>query len=505
MTTILNIKDGISLKHTSSLRTKFRKYILFIFAISTVTATFSLIVIRNIKRGELKHPNVLLITIDALRADHLGCYGYSLETSPNIDRLAKSGVLFTDCTVQWPKTWPSMASMITGAYPKTTGIRIKRRSLPPSFNVMSEVFGEAGYTTGAVVANFNIGKKFGFDQGFDHFVESWLDMWKQKRGERPFKFRVGKIKNYTNATVVTDQAIGFLEGLQRNNPFFLWLHYMDPHGPYKPPKAYRTYFKGAHKREPIALEVIPRYQLRKRKGEPITNIGFYKAEYDREIRYLDDEIGRLLSQLDSLGFDSDTLIIFTADHGESLGDHDYYLEHGKLPYQPCAHIPLILVQKNVLPQGEKIKVPVGLIDVSATAVDLSGIRIPGSFEGMSLKNLILGEENAKAPDYVFMESGYHETGFHKTVRSGRWKLIHFLEVENPHTRNGQNFALYNIYEDPSELTNVASDHPEIVDRLKRTLEEWDSSGPRLKKGKEIDLDSLDERSREMLRSLGYIK
>ncbi len=491
--------------HTAILKSRSRKYILCILAFIVLASALGYVLIGNLVRGKHKHPNVLLITIDALRADHLGCYGYSLETSPNIDRLAKRGVLFKDCTVQWPKTWPSMASMITGAYPKTTGMRLERLVLPPSFNVMSEIFGEAGYTTGAVVANYNIGKKFGFDQGFDHFVESWQDMWKKKKGDRPFIFRIGKIKNYTNATIVTDQALGFLEELEGDSPFFLWLHYMDPHGPYKPPKDYTIYFKGAHRREPVPLRKIPRYQVQNRKGNPITDVGFYKTKYDREIRYLDDEIGRLLSELTKLSFSTETLIIFTADHGESLGDHDYYLEHGKLPYQPCAHIPLIIVQKDVLPQGRTIDESVGLIDVSATAVDLAGIKIPGSFEGQSLKDLILGEEDALVPDYVFMESGYNRSGFHKTVRSNRWKLIQFLGGENSQSKNGLGFELYDIREDPSELNNVASDHPEMVDSLSRVLEEWYSSGPRFEKGKEIDLDSLDERSREMLRSLGYIK
>jgi arylsulfatase len=353
----------------------------YISLVIILAATLGYLLIGNLSRGKHKHPNVLLITIDALRADHLGCYGYRLETSPNIDKFAKSGVLFIDCTVQWPKTWPSMASMITGAYPKTTGMKVKRRFLPTSFNVMNEIFGEAGYATGSVVANFNVGKKFGFDQGFSHFVESWQDKWIERWGDVPFRFRPGMIKKYTNGTVVTDQALSWLEEIKDGSAFFLWLHYMDPHGPYMPPPDYKAFFRDAHGYEPVPLEKIHPYQIQKRKDKPITDIGFYKAQYDREIRYLDDEIGRLLSELARLGLETDTLIIFTADHGESLGDHDYYLDHGKLPYQACAHIPLILVQEDVLPSGRTIKHPVGLIDVSATVLDLSGIKVPVSFEG----------------------------------------------------------------------------------------------------------------------------
>jgi arylsulfatase A-like enzyme len=311
------------------------------------------------------------------------------------------------------------------------------------------------------------------------------------------------IKKYTNATVVTDQALSWLEEIKGDRPFFLWLHYMDPHGPYIPPPAYKAFFKDAHGHESVPLEKIPSYQIQRQKGIPITDVGFYRAQYDREIRYLDDEIERLLSKLDRLGLDKETLIVFTADHGESLGDHGYYLEHGRYPYQACAHIPLILVEKGVLPSNKTIEYPVGLIDVSATVVELSGIKVPSSFEGQSLRGLIMGEEGASKPEYVFMQSG---DGSQLTVRQNRWKYINFGSKKwwyNPH---GLEFEFYDIYEDPLEANNVVSEHAEIVNNLSRILEEWYSGGPRFtEQGKEIDLDSLDERSREILRSLGYIK
>ena len=132
-------------------------------------------------------PDVLLITVDTLRADHLGAYGYRLPTSPNLDRLASHGVRFADCTVQWPKTWPSMASLLTGAYPRTTGITqgYLLERIPDAHLLLSEVFRRHDYRTGAVVANFNIGVTFGFDQGFDRFVESWQEAWRREAGSAP--------------------------------------------------------------------------------------------------------------------------------------------------------------------------------------------------------------------------------------------------------------------------------------------------------------------------------
>lgn len=450
-------------------------------------------------QDKLPHPNVLLITIDTLRADHLGCYGYRLPTSPNIDRLAKYGVLFNDCTVQWPLTWPSMASMNTGAYPKTTGIEYKLSILPDSFYMLSEIFGEAGYSTGAVVANFTVGKKYGFAQGFDHFVESWQEMWAKEQGDAPIADDPRILKKYTNATIVTDQALAWIEKVKGEKPFFLWLHYMDPHGPYIPPLEYRAYFRNSHEINDVPLKAIPKYQRRGNKEGPITDLGFYKTEYDREIKYLDDEIGRLISELSWQGLDADTLIVFSADHGESLDEHDYFLEHGKLPYQPSAYIPLILVQKGVLPSGKTIEHPVGLIDLSATILDLSGISIPASFEGQSLRDMILNEGDGPKPEYVFMQSG---RGTELTIRSGKWKLIHFQNRK----QSDKQFELYDIHSDPTELKNIASEHPDIVRDLSKVLLDWHSSGPRLaEKGKEIDIDSLDEKSREMLKSLGYIE
>jgi len=476
-----------------------RKYIVFILLVVIFAVALGCFQVSCKSQDKPMPPNVLLITIDTLRADHLGCYGYRLATSPNIDRLAKYGVLFSDCTVQWPLTWPSMASMNTGAYPKTTGIGHKLSILPDSFYMMSEIFGETGYATGAVVANFTVGKKYGFHQGFDHFVESWQEMWEKEQGDVPISDDSRILKKYTNATIVTDQALKWLDEIKGERPFFLWLHYMDPHGPYMPPREYRAYFRDTHETKHVPLKVIPKYQRRGRKDGPITDIGFYKAEYDREIKYLDDEIGRLLSELSWQGLDTKTLIVFSADHGESLDEHEYYLEHGKLPYQPSAHIPLILVQKGVLPSGKTITHPVGLIDLSTTILDLSGISIPASFEGQSLRDLIMSGQEAAKPEYVFMQSG---KGTELTVRCDRWKLIHFQNRKQTENQ----FELYDIHDDPTEMNNIASEHPEIVRNLSNVLQEWYTSGPRfVEKGKEIDLDSLDEKSREMLKSLGYIK
>ncbi len=452
-------------------------------------------------------PNVLLITIDTLRADRLGSYGYRLPTSPNIDELARRGARFSDCTVQWPKTRPSMASLITGAYPKTTGIKYGRRTMHESFLFISEVFRRADYRTGAVVANFNIGKTFGFDQGFDAFVESWREGWARQTRRSKFTNAPGKVKRFTDARIVTDQGLGWLaEGDPR--PFFLWLHYMDPHGPYVPPAEYDGYFTDAHPPEPIALEKLPRYQVQHEPEgrRPIADLGFYRAQYDREIRFLDDELGRLFDELASLGVDSaNTVIVLTADHGESFDEHEYYLEHGKFSYQACAHVPLIVSFEPEVKPGQVVERPVGLIDASATILDLVGIEIPRTFEGQSLVPLIAERDGGSGPEYVFMEAGQSEQT-QLTVRKGNWKLIRVASAEDRRQMTGGEYELYDIRADPAELSNLAEVRPDVVRELAEAIDEWQVAGPRWRKpGDPITLEALHPDELEMLRSLGYVE
>jgi arylsulfatase A-like enzyme len=459
-------------------------------------------------RPDSEGPNVLLITVDTLRADRLGCYGYGLETSPFIDRLAGRGVRFADCTVQWPKTWPSMASLHSGAYPKTIGVRHKHRVLDPKLLMMGEVFQAEGYRTAAVVANFNVGKLWGFDQGFDAFVESWQEGWAAEAGDKRFVNQPGKVKRYTNARIVTDQGLRWLREDDDDKPFFLWLHYMDPHGPYVPPAEYGELFQGAHPPEPVALGKLPRYQVQVEPGtrKPITDLAFYRAQYDREVRFLDDELERLFEELDRLGVEREnTLVVLSADHGESFSEHGYYLEHGKFSYQACARVPLIVVQEGRLPAGRVVEEPVGLLDASATILDLAGIELPATFEGQSLVGVMDDREGASTPPYVFMQAGYKDLS-QLTVRYGDWKLIAVPAPEDRALMTGGDYELYDVRADPDELVNLADQHPDLVARLSEILLGWFNGGPRwVEPGKDYDLDTLTPQEQEMLRGLGYIQ
>ncbi|MGQ0721346.1 MAG: sulfatase family protein [Candidatus Eiseniibacteriota bacterium] len=453
-----------------------------------------------------RHPDVLLITVDTLRPDRLGSFGQSLPTSPSVDRLAAEGVLFTDCTVQWPKTWPSMASLVTGAHPRTTGMRHQQRKLPPGLVVLGEVFGDAGYQTAAVVANFNVGRELGFDQGFDHFVESWQERWQKEQGDVAYRNRPGRVKEYTDARTVTDQGLAWLGRRDPKRPFFLWLHYMDPHGPYVPPSPWSGMLRGDRPARELDLEKIPEYQRQDRPGGEgtVTDLGFYVAQYEREVLYFDDELGRLRAGLEGLGLFEGAVIVLSADHGESFDEHEYYLEHGRFAYQPTANVPLIFRAPSIAAGRRIVPEPVGLVDVSGTLLELAGLRIPETFEGVSLAGMLRGEPGAPFPSHVFVESGYVRDSTQIGVRRGPWKLLQVRAAEDRAAMKGAAFELYDLRTDPGESVNVAAQHPEVVAELSQALRVWYEEGPSaVVPGEEVDLDALPPEAVEMLEALGY--
>ncbi len=470
-------------------------------------AWFALVLFAAIHCSQASGPpaqGVVLVTVDTLRADHVGAYGYARDTTPNLDALAKGGVLFRDVTVQWPKTWASMASLMTGRFPSTTGLRLEPRVLPESLTMLSEVFANKGFETAAIVANYNVGRSMGFQQGFDHFVESWSEGWRDEAGDRVFANAAGRVKAYTNARIVTDQALRWLEERDRSRPFFLWVHYMDPHGPYLPPDEYRALFDDAAAAHRVPVARIPEYQHQTASGRVIDDLAHYVAQYDRLIRYFDDEFGRLLAGLDALGHDQ-SLIAVTADHGESLDEHGYYLEHGFNPYQPTARVPLIVAQQNTIQGGLRVEAPIALIDLGPTLVQLAGIEPPASFEGQSHVATVRGDRARVETRPIFMEAGYDVAASQRVIRDGRWKLVHVRSTEERIALASSEYELYDLREDPGEHANVAQWNPGVVARLKHQLEVFHARTIRDEPGREVDLEALPAQDREMLEALGYLE
>ncbi len=439
-------------------------------------------------------PNVLLITIDTLRADHLGTYGYPRKTSPAIDSLAKRGVQFERTMCNWPKTTPSVVSFLTGTYGTTNGVRGGcQQPMPTDLLSIAEVFEQAGYATAAVSNNPNLSINYQFNQGFEEFFEIWEE-------------------DPSNCETVTSKALEWIEATS-TKPFFLWVHYLTPHTLYTPKTPYDEEFvdDGLHEEPDRILPIFngTYFGGLNRKLTylaPHTNLHHYISQYDGEIAWVDEEVGRLLKNLDFLGLSSDTLVVLTSDHGEELGEHAYYFEHGTQVYQTTMHVPLILSFPDRIPAGKTISHYTTLLDLFPTLLDYAGIDIPESAEGESLSGLIEGAHTKTVP--VFAEGGYRnrETGRYSTVVwNDNWKLIHVSDGT---------YRLFNLERDPDEQTDILLENKGAARRLIRLLDRFEKRlGIKKKKpnnrmnsdNSNKPVSELSERTRAQLEALGYLK
>jgi len=395
--------------------------------------------------------NVLLITIDTTRADHLSCYAPGHARTPHLDALAARGVLFTHATAQVPLTLPSHACIMTGAYPTVHGLRdMGGFVLDKSHPTMASLARAAGFQTAAFVGSRAVARQFGLAHGFDAYDD---DMGPQtEEGKLPGIFAERR------AGVVTDHALDWLKrNAQRR--FFLWAHYYDPHAPYDPPEPYRRQYA--------------------------------KSLYDGEIAYMDEQVGRLLDGLDQLAHTSRTLIIVVGDHGESLGEHGE-ATHGIFLYDATLHVPLIVAGPDV-PRGKVISDQVRSIDLHPTVMEF--LRLPASSEaqGVSLWPLIEQGTHVRS-NYSYGETLYPRTymGWSelRAMRTDTWKFI-----LAPHPE------LYNLDHDPSETQNLISNHPADADQLQKKI--WEIAGAQAKTEK-VTTVPVDEQTRQELESLGYV-
>jgi arylsulfatase A-like enzyme len=477
--------------------------------------------------------NILLITVDTLRGDHLSAWGYVRPTSPTVDRLAAEGVRFDQAAVQWPKTTPSFASIFTATYAKDNRIvRTAGQPISCQFLTFPEVLQRQGYATYAVIANGAVGSEFFFNQGFDQYIETW----KLPHGAD------GADPN--RAEAVTHLAVGLLDKLQKSGkPYFLWVHYLDPHFPYEPPPGARDKFQNDARFDPsVKVNVSPDKPKQQMFGigsehmlEGHTDLAFYIARYDAEIAYTDAQIGRLLDEMKKRGMLAKTLTAFTADHGESLGDHGYFFDHGRFSFQTCLHVPLVLHYPGVL-KPRVDRQPAELIDLAPTLLEAAGVPLKNGFwmQGRTLTPRLRGQAPAPAetpggdrpggdrpgdeaaavldhPGLAFSEAGWeNHDKWQKVVRDARFKLI-FAQTR-PEQRfiggEGVRFTLFDLVNDPGETVNVIDKFPREAERLKKELWRWQRA-PRFNvevdtQGGTCGARDMDEATRQLLHSLGYI-
>jgi choline-sulfatase len=388
--------------------------------------------------------NLLLITIDTLRADRLGAYGYRTARTPNLDGLAANGALFEQAIAQAPVTLPSHASILTGTYPPTHGVRdnVAYRVTEESLT-LAEVLKEKGYDTAAFVGAYPLHRSFGLAQGFSVYDDQF-----GSQKDAPAGFFAER-----RASAVLDAARSWLRE-ERSRPLFCWVHLFDPHVPYDPPQP------GG--------------------GDP----------YDEEIAYVDAELGKLFTELKETGLLEKTLVVLTSDHGESLGEHGERT-HGFYIYDATLRVPLLFHHPS-LGAPRRIDAQVRTVDILPTVLELLGVTVPPAVEGKSLRPALQGESLA-LPAYA--ESYVPLVNFHwsplRALRHEGWK---YIEAPRP--------ELYDLKRDPKETANLASAEAERAASLRQKLLSLEKSfsPPAGDKARR----SPDEKTLETLATLGYL-
>jgi arylsulfatase A-like enzyme len=414
-------------------------------------------------------PNIILIQVDALRPDHLGCYGYVRNTSPNIDEFSKKYLVFENAYATWPQTSQSVASMMTSRYSGETGIRKIRSFLSEDLLTLAEILLDEGYYTAGFVANGNLGIEFNFNQGFIEYSELW-------KGER----RTGGRRNSYTADIVTPKVLEWLRGNQ-SHPFFLWVFYIDPHGPYIPPNPYNTFFKDDFLYNTTTTEVN-RSQMKNYQWLKDRNVNHYVSRYDGEIRYVDEWLGKLFEELSKQNLYRDSVIIFTADHGEALGEHNKYFMHATFLHEPQVKVPLFIYYPGVEHGFESVRV--SLIDLTPTILDLAGLETNHTLRGASIMPVIEGREDSRL---VFLELN-NQTA----VVDGDLKLVYNHWEKKYH--------LFNLTADSHEIVEL--DNPSEKQRLSLILENWLLSHRKVRtKSKR---PKADPETIKQLRELGYL-
>ncbi|MGD8452474.1 MAG: sulfatase-like hydrolase/transferase [Phycisphaerae bacterium] len=397
-------------------------------------------------KGSLAGYNILLLTLDTTRADHLGFAGWERAVTPALDDLAHRGVHFTNAFTQVPITLPSHGTMLTGCYPAEIGLRDNGPdSLAPGLRTLAQILRDQGYRTAAFLASFVLDSRFGLDRGFEVYEDDMVSIASSPRGEE------------ISADLVVDRGLAWLTRV-KDQRFMGWLHFYDPHTPYTPPTAY----------------------LEKAAGDG----------YDGEIAFVDAQISRVMEWLSANGLREKTLIIAVGDHGESLGEHRY-LWHSLLAYDAMMRVPLIVSLPGRIPEGQVRADTVRLIDLMPTVLELIGQPIPAEVSGESFLPALVGRTLAPRSSYGESDYGFHNFGWSKLrcLVDGNWKYIRAPQIE-----------LYDLATDRGELNNIAADHPEIVEDMEAALAALEAA-MRQREGASVVMDA---EGLARLQSLGYV-
>ena len=327
------------------------------------------------REKELELPNIVLITIDTLRSDHCSAYGYTRDTTPNMNRIAKEGCRFEMVYAPSASTEPSFTTLFSSQYPISHGVLFNGAAVPQDLKMLAEILQENKYKTAAFVSSFVLHSKFGMNQGFVTYNDQFEEEGSSSKSKTYHNQKVeGGFDRRADKT--TDSALEWLKESKRSQPFFLWIHYFDPHQPYVPPDSYLQQF-------------LP-------PGTPEKDLARQIAAYDGEVRFVDDQMNRVFNYLDQQKLNDNTLLVITADHGEGLKQHGR-MGHSWLIYEEAIRVPLIFRWPGKISPRIVAGGPVGLIDVTPTILEIAGIKISKpDFQGMSLTRYIRGQRSSGA-------------------------------------------------------------------------------------------------------------
>lgn len=487
--------------------------------------------------------NVLLITIETLRADHVSSYGYERRTTPNIDLLAAQGARFETVIAQAPFTLPSVTSLMTGRTPPRHGVRNHPGVLLSDIETLAERFQAAGYETVAMTRHTWLRRKSGLDRGFDAYHNN--------------KFSAG-----LDARSLSLSAVDFLTGRDQSRPFFLWLHFLDPHLPYTPSHPYSVLYeeetedtdsRAEHLRSMLAsgresfeatpyadIPGGPYYDLvfpyypdnsvlldfafwRRSRGSIFFDGEGYSEKdvsevrdlYDGAIVYADDNVGRVLDTVDELGLRSSTVVAVTGDHGEAFGEHELHFTHDFTLYDEVLRVPLVIRYPGVVEPGTEIGQQVRVMDLAPTLVELADLTPFTDIDATSLLPLLTArslpfldayaESAPRRPMFPEHDRVHFDgnRGKWRMLRTDRWKLIRI-----PHP-DGDIHELYDLENDPDELHDLFDEFPGEAGKLVPRLEALMAADPERNadhSGEESDeLDGLDPAAIQQLKTLGYIQ
>ncbi|MBN2341985.1 MAG: sulfatase [Deltaproteobacteria bacterium] len=436
-----------------------------------------------------KVEKILVVLVDALRADKLGCYGFDEPTSPAIDKLAKESILFEQVHAASPWTAPSFGTLFTGVSPMVHGagkmlgrngsggkevhgvtVGGLRNDLPTLAELLPK-----NMRKGAVINNSFVCRELGFAKGFDDF-----------------DFKIARLTQYRTADEVTDIAIQWLDE-NGSRPFFYFLHYFDPHIQYAPPKKYLPQF--APNRPPrIAYPFTDHAGARDGSLNPTeAEKAFIRGLYHGEVRFVDDELSRLLAHMDKLKLLDDTWIVFISDHGEELFEHGSF-DHGHRYEEEVVRVPWIIrAPGGAWKAGTRIAANVSHVDFFATLLDMAKVDLPAHAEGKSVLPMIAGDDTASRVSY--MEYNLFR-GQQCAMFDGRRKIIYDIRRESA-------FG-YDLKVDPAEQQRLSETTPEI-EKLKKMMFEKRNTLEQVMKDKSHNNATLSDESRDALKSLGYIE